>query len=65
MENNTVNTTTIKLNHTYWLILKPKMEDIFYCKDLCYPIEGDEARPKDMSNADWNKMHGKVIGHIR
>ena len=65
MENNTVNTTMIKLNHTNWLLWKPKMEDILYCKDLYDPIEGDEAWPKDMSDPDWKNIHRKVIGHIR
>ena len=50
-----MNTAVIKLNHTNWLIWKPKMEDILYCKDLYDPIEGDKARPKVMSDADWKK----------
>ena len=38
------------------------MEDIHYCKDLYDPIEGDEAKPVDMSDKDWNKQNRKTIG---
>lgn len=41
------------------------MEDILYCKDLYDPNGGDKAQPDDMSDANWNKMHKKAIGHIR
>ena len=64
-ENNTENTTMVKLNHISWLIWKTKMEDILYCKDLYDPTEGYEARRKDISNANQKKMHRKTIGHIR
>lgn len=47
---NTENTTMINLNHRNWLIWKPMMEYILYCKNLYDPIggEGDKTRPKDM-----------------
>ena len=56
MENNTVDTTMIKLNHTNWLIWNPIMEDIlYYCKDLYNPIDRGDARPKDMFDPNWKK----------
>ncbi|KAM1149991.1 hypothetical protein ACFX2B_030215 [Malus domestica] len=41
------------------------MKDIFYCKDLHEPIEGDAAKPESMSDAEWKKMNRKAIGTIR
>ncbi|KAA8515033.1 hypothetical protein F0562_018180 [Nyssa sinensis] len=41
------------------------MEDILYCKDLYEPIEGDTAKPKDMDDEKWKRLHRKTIGHIR
>ncbi|KAA8532769.1 hypothetical protein F0562_032802 [Nyssa sinensis] len=40
------------------------MEDILYCKDLYEPIEGDTAKPKDMDDEKWKRLHRKTIGHI-
>lgn len=57
--------TMIKLNNMNWLIWKPKMEDILYCKDLYEPIEGDKAKPKDMDAEKWKRLHRKTIGNIR
>ncbi|KAA8526119.1 hypothetical protein F0562_007781 [Nyssa sinensis] len=57
--------TMIKLNNMNWLIWKPKMEDILYCKDLYEPIEGDTAKPKDMDDEKWKRLHRKTIGNIR
>ncbi|KAA8532467.1 hypothetical protein F0562_032500 [Nyssa sinensis] len=56
--------TIIKLNNMNWLIWKPKMEDILYCKDLYEPIEGDTAKPKDMDAEKWKRLHRKTIGNI-
>ena len=55
----------IKLIENNWQIWKLKMEDILYCKDLYDPIEGDEAKPADMSDKDWNKQNKKTVGTIR
>ena len=41
------------------------MEDILYCKNLYDPIEGDEAKPADMLDKDWNKQNRKTICTIR
>ena len=56
--------TMIKLNNTNWLIWKPKMEDILYCKDLFEPVEGDSGKPAEMSEKDWIKLNKKCIGTI-
>ena len=45
--------------------LENKMEDLFYCKDLYEPIEGDKGRPKGTKDEDWNKLNRKVVGVIR
>ena len=57
--------TMIRLNHSNWITWKPRMEDIFYCKDLHEPIEGDDAKPEGTTPAAWTKMNRKAIGHIR
>ena len=44
--------TMIKLSTSNYSIWKPMMEDVFYCKDLHDPIEGDSAKPSDMSDRD-------------
>ena len=41
------------------------MEDVFYCKDLHDPIEGDSAKPSDMFDRDREKLNRKTIGCIR
>ena len=41
------------------------MEDLLNCKDLYDPIEGDNAKSSDMSNADWKKLKKKTLGVIR
>ncbi|KAA8519832.1 hypothetical protein F0562_014078 [Nyssa sinensis] len=55
----------IKLNNMNWLIWKPKLEDILYCKDLYEPIERDTAKPKDMDDEKWKRLNRKTIGNIR
>jgi len=57
--------TMIKLSASNYLIWKPMMEDVLYCKDLHDPIEGDSAKPSDISNIDWEKLNRKTIGCIR
>ena len=41
----------IRLTSSNYSIWKPRMEDILYCKDLYAPIDGDNSKPKDMSEA--------------
>ena len=38
------------------------MEDHLHCKDLYNPTEGDNAKPSDMSDVDWNELKKKNIG---
>ena len=44
--------TMVKLSTSNYSIWKPMMEDVLYCKDLHDPIEGDNAKPSDMSDRD-------------
>ena len=44
--------TMVKLSALNYSIWKLMMEDVLYCKDLHDPIEGDSAKPSDMSNRD-------------
>ena len=57
--------TVIKLSASNYLIWKPIMKDVLYCKDLHDPIKGDSAKPSEMSNKDWEKLNRKTIGCIR
>ncbi|KAM2780700.1 hypothetical protein COP1_015809 [Malus domestica] len=57
--------TMIKLTNSNWVTWKTRMKDILYCKDLHEPIEGDAAKLKSMSDAEWKKMNRKAIGTIR
>ena len=57
--------TMVKLSASNYSIWKPMMEDVLYCKDLHDPIEGDSAKPSDMSNRDWEKLNRKTIECIR
>ena len=41
------------------------MENILYCKELYDPIEGDNAKPKDKSDKEWERMNWKTIGMVR
>ena len=43
---------TIKLIATNCSLWKSIMEDILNCEDLYDPIEGDNAKSSDMSDAD-------------
>ena len=44
---------------------KSMMDDFLTIKDLSNTFEGKEARPKDISNLEWNKMNKKAIASIR
>lgn len=55
----------ISLNGSNWLIWKAKMKDLFYCKNLYSFVEGDEAKPKSMSDDEWKKQDRKVVEFIR
>ena len=57
--------TMIKLSTSNYLIWKPMMEDVLYCKDLHNPIEGDSVKPSDMLDRDWEKSNRKTIRCIR
>ena len=57
--------TMVKLSASNYSIWKLMMEDVLYCKDLHNPIEGDSAKPSDMSNRVWEKLNRKIIGCIR
>ena len=53
MENMNINMSTmIKLSASNYLIWKPMMKDVLYCKDLHDPIEGDNAKLSEMSDKD-------------
>ncbi|KAG6437371.1 hypothetical protein SASPL_102286 [Salvia splendens] len=46
-----------KLSRSNYSIWKPSMLDLLYCKDLYLPLQGDDAKPKDMSDdAQKNSM---------
>ena len=46
----------IKLNNSNWVMWKSMIEDFLIIKDLSDNLEGEEARPKDIFNLEWNKM---------
>ena len=48
-------TSIIKLNNSNWVMWKSMMEDFLTIKDLSDTLEGEEAKPKDISNLEWNK----------
>ena len=41
------------------------IEDLLNCKDLYDPIVGDNAKPNDMLDVDWNKLKKETLGLIR
>ena len=41
------------------------MEDLLNCNDLYDPLEGYNAKPNDISDADWKKLKKKTLGVIR
>ena len=44
--------TMVKLLTSNYSIWKPMMKDVLYCNDLHDTIEGDSAKPSDMSDRD-------------
>ena len=54
----------IKLTATNYSLSKSMMEDFLNCKDLYDPIEGDNAKSSDMSDADWKKLKKKSLGAV-
>ena len=64
MENMGLN-TMVKLLASNYLVWKPMIEDVLYCKDLHDLIEGGSAKPSDMLDRDWEKLNRKTIGCIR
>ena len=42
----------VKLTTTNYSLWKSMIEDLLNCKDLYDPIEGDNAKSSDMSDAD-------------
>ena len=57
--------TMIKLTATNYSLWKSMMEDLLNCKDLYDPIEGNNAKPDDMLDADWKKLKKKTLSVIR
>ncbi|CAL9128159.1 unnamed protein product [Musa acuminata var. zebrina] len=55
----------ISLNGNNWMIWKPRMEDLLYCKDLNEPLQGDSAKPTTMTDNEWKRLDRKTIGFIR
>ena len=44
---------------------KSMMEDFLTIKDLSDTFEGEEVKPKDIFDLEWNKMNKKAISYIR
>ena len=40
------------------------MVDFLTIKDLPDTLEGEEVKPKDISDLEWNKMNKKAIAYI-
>ena len=57
--------TMIKVSVSNYSIQMLMMEDVLYCKDLHDPIEGDSAKPSEMSDKDQEMLNSKTIGCIR
>ena len=55
----------IKLTITNYSLWKSMMEELLNYKDLYDPIEGDNAKSSDMSDADWKKLKKKTLAFIR
>ena len=55
----------IKLTTTNYSLWKSMIEDLLDCKDLYDPIEGDNAKPDDMSDPNWKKLKKKTLGAVR
>ena len=44
---------------------KSIIEGFLTIKDLSDTLKGEEARPKDISDLEWNKMNKKAIAFIK
>lgn len=55
----------IKLTDSNYSMWKSRMEDYLHCKDLYDPIEGDDAKPDDMKDRQWDKLKKQTLGTIR
>ena len=55
----------VKLNNSNWAMWKSMMVDFLTIKDLLDTLEGEEVKPKDISDLEWNKMNKKAIAYIR
>ena len=53
------------LNGSNWSLWKRKMLHLFYCKEWHVPIEGEKAKPSEMSEDKWNLLNQQVVGFIR
>ena len=56
--------TMIKFTTTNYSFWKSMMEDFLNCKDLYDHIEGDNAKPSEMPDADRKKLKKKSLGSI-
>ena len=54
----------INLTTTNYSLWKSMMEDLLNFKDLYDPIEGDNAKSSDKSDAEWKKLKKKTLGVI-
>lgn len=59
-----IKTGMIKLNFSNYSIWTFRMEDILYFKDLHKPTQGDNARPANKTDKEWDVMHRKSIAYI-
>ena len=55
----------IKLTASNYSILKTRMEDILYCKELFDPIECRGYKSVTTTDDEWKKLNRETIGHIR
>ena len=53
----------IKLTSSNYSIWKSRMEDLLYCRDLFDPVKLGSAKPAEMSDGDWEKIHRKASGN--
>lgn len=55
----------MKLTESNYPSWKTMMEDYLYCHDLYDPVEGDSAKPSEMSDKNWDKLNRKTVAIIR
>lgn len=53
-------TSMIKLNNPNWAMWKSLMENFVTIKDLSNILDGEEVKPKNISNLEWKKMYKKT-----